>query len=298
LDSWFLNYVLNSKYGEYQALRLVVGGGKGNLNTSDFKQYPLLLPPIQEQRKIVSICKAWDRVITITERLIKNNKQQKKALTQKLLEGSLRLLNSEGKPFDAVWKELKISDICEINPKKSLEPKNGLVSFIPMNAVSENAKLLRTETKHYSEVSKGFTSFINGDTLVAKITPCFENGKGAQVNNLENGIGFGSTEFHVLRAKKNICSQFIYFLTNTSAFRVRGKMNMQGSAGHKRVTTDYIKVYKVKVPTLLEEQQKISSVLSNADKETELLEQQLSDLKLEKKALMQQLLTGNRRVNI
>ncbi|WP_162998338.1 restriction endonuclease subunit S [Vibrio owensii] len=273
--------------------------GQTGIEMDVLKAYPMHLPPLPEQRKIAQILSTWDRSIATTEKLIDASKQQKKALMQQLLTGKKRLVDPEtGKAFEGEWEEVKLGDVCIVNPKKTSEPENGLVSFIPMDAVSEDAKLLRKEVKQYSEVFKGFTAFIDGDVLVAKITPCFENGKGAQVFGLENGVGFGSTEFHVLRAKKNISSEFIYFLTNTSGFRIRGEMNMQGSAGQKRVTTDYLKLYKMTIPKELSEQQKIASVLTAADKEIELLETKLAHFKQEKKALMQQLLTGKRRVQV
>lgn len=270
------------------------------INKTTFESQNLLVPDsLPEQRKIAKILSTWDKAITTTEKLIETSKQQKKALMQQLLTGKKRLVNPEtGKAFEGEWEEVHLKDICEVNPKKPKEPENGLVSFVPMDAVSEDAKLLRTDDKTYSEVSKGFTSFKDLDTLIAKITPCFENGKGALVNHLKNGIGFGSTEFHVLRAKRGNAPDFVYYLTTTSAFRVRGEMNMQGSAGQKRVTTDYLKLYKVVVPKELNEQQKIASVLTAADKETEVLEAKLAHFKQEKKALMQQLLTGKRRVKV
>ena len=138
------------------------------------------------------------------------------------------------------WKHEKLGDIAVINPLRSEKPLDGKVSFIPMDAVSESAKILRLDTRDYSEVSKGFTSFKDDDVIVAKITPCFENGKGAYLKGLRNGIGFGSTEFHVIRAGSKADARFLFYLTNTSEFRVRGERNMQGSAGQKRVTTDYI----------------------------------------------------------
>lgn len=300
IDSLYAEYLFKTPQLIYKFWAYSYGLTKDRLRLyyKDFSRISVTIPEVEAQKKIAKILSLWDKSINTTEHLFENSKQQKKALMQQLLTGKNRLLDDSGSPFEGVWRELKISDICEINPKKPLEPQNGLVSFIPMNAVSDNARLLKIETKNYSEVEKGFTSFINGDTLIAKITPCFENGKGAQVSNLKNGIGFGSTEFHVLRAKNNFCPRFIYSLTNTAGFRKQGKMNMQGSAGHKRVTTDYLKVYKVKVPALLKEQQKISDVLASADKEVELLERHLADLKQEKKALMQQLLTGKKRVII
>ncbi|MFA0155928.1 restriction endonuclease subunit S [Vibrio sp. 10N.261.46.A3] len=300
VDTDYLNSFLKSTAMNYMYERVALGtlNEKKRVHLSELKKIVVPIPTISEQLKIGQILSTWDKVITITEKLIETSKQQKKALMQQLLTGNKRLVNPKtGKVFEGEWEELHLKDICEVNPKKAKEPENGLVSFVPMDAVSEDAKLLRTDEKPYSEVSKGFTSFKDLDTLIAKITPCFENGKGALVNHLENGIGFGSTEFHVLRAKQGNAPDFVYYLTTTSAFRVRGEMNMQGSAGQKRVTTDYLKLYKVVVPKELNEQKKIASVLTAADKEIEVLEAKLAHFKQEKKALVQQLLTGKRRVN-
>lgn len=193
------------------------------------------------------------------------------------------------------WEEKHFSDIAEINPKKPAKPESGVVSFIPMDAVSESAQLIRMEKRLYDDVCKGFTSFKDNDVLVAKITPCFENGKGAFVANLSNEIGFGSTEFHVLRARKNSSPLFLYYLTTTREFRVRGEMNMQGSAGQKRVTTNYLKLYKVNVPPL-QEQKKIAQILSTWDKAITTTEKLLKNSQQQKIALMQQLITGKKRL--
>ena len=193
------------------------------------------------------------------------------------------------------WDFYKLEDIADINPSKSPRPENGLASFIPMESVSESAKMLNHQVKPYDEIEKGFTSFKNSDVLVAKITPCFENGKGALVENLENGIGFGSTEFHVLRANGKSISKYLYYLTNSHEFRIRGEMNMQGSAGQKRVTTDYLKSYKVNLPPI-EEQKKIATILSTWDKVIETVEKLVANSQQQKKALMQQLLTGQKRL--
>lgn len=272
------------------------GSSQSALNLSTLRSMKVPVPPLPEQKKIAQILSTWDTAITTTEQLLTNSRQQKKALMQQLLTGKQRLLSDTGERFSGEWKVGKLSDICTVNPKKSEAPEDGRVSFIPMDAVSEEAKIMRREERAYTEVDKGFTSFRDNDVLIAKITPCFENGKGGYAENLKNRIGFGSTEFHVLRAKNNVCSRFIYYVTNTKDFRVRGEMNMQGSAGQKRVTKDYLSLYSLKVPSCLEEQQKIAAVLSAADKEIEALQQKLAALKQEKKALMQQLLTGKRRV--
>ncbi|WP_418139466.1 restriction endonuclease subunit S [Oceanimonas smirnovii] len=193
------------------------------------------------------------------------------------------------------WKLEKLGDIAVINPSRSEKPLDGKVSFIPMDAVSESAKILRLDARDYSEVSKGFTSFKNDDVIVAKITPCFENGKGAYLEGLRNGVGFGSTEFHVIRAGYKADARFLFYLTRTSEFRVRGERNMQGSAGQKRVTTDYIKLYKVLTPPL-PEQKKIAQILSTWDNAISATERLLENSQQRKKALMQQLLTGKKRL--
>jgi type I restriction enzyme S subunit len=298
LDKGYLIQLLGGEIVQRQYKRLAAGGVVTNISSELVYFVKVNLPPLLEQRKIAKILSTWDKAISTTERLIDNSKQQKKALMQQLLTGKKRLLDDSGKPFEGIWEQVHLEEACSVNPKKSAKPVDGLVSFVPMDAVSEDTKLTRHEVKLYDEVSKGFTSFVNQDCLVAKITPCFENGKGAYVDNLRNGIGFGSTEFHVLRAGEGNCAKFIYYITQTREFRVRGEMNMQGSAGQKRVTTDYLKLFKVNIPPTLVEQQKVASVLVNADKEIEILEQELADLKQEKKALMQQLLTGKRRIKI
>lgn len=193
------------------------------------------------------------------------------------------------------WEVKKLGELCSLNPKKPSKPDDGVVSFIAMPQLSESGKVISTKKKPYDEVSKGFTSFVNKDVLVAKITPCFENGKGALVDNLENGIGFGSTEFHVLRAKKGTHPEFIYYLTRTKELRVKGEMNMQGSAGHRRVTADYFNAYKVVTPPY-SEQRKIAQILSTWDKAIATTEKLIEASKQQKKSLMQQLLTGKKRL--
>ncbi|MVF14460.1 restriction endonuclease subunit S [Ketobacter sp. MCCC 1A13808] len=294
-----VDYYYQFLVSQYENIReMANSGGQENLSGGIVKSIQVPVPPLPEQKKIAQILSAWDKTITTTEQLLANSQQQKKALMQQLLTGKKRLLDKNGVRFSGEWREVSLSDICQINPRKSPAPKDGKVSFIAMESVSEDAKLLSSSVREYDDVSKGFTSFADGDVLVAKITPCFENGKGAYIEQMRNGIGFGSTEFHVLRSGAKSDSKYLYYLTNISEFRVRGEANMQGSAGQKRVTTDYLKSLKVTVPEELSEQKKIASILSTADQEITALKQQLDTLKQEKKALMQQLLTGKRRVKV
>jgi type I restriction enzyme S subunit len=126
--------------------------------------------------------------------------------------------------------------------------------------------------------------------------PCFENGKGALVVNLRNGFGFGSTEFHVIRADETkINPRYIYYQTVSDDFRGKGEANMAGSAGQKRVPTDFVKNYRITLPSL-KEQHKIAAVLQACDEEIELLGQKLAAFKRQKRGLMQRLLSGQVRV--
>ncbi|MCU7891604.1 MAG: restriction endonuclease subunit S [Candidatus Thiodiazotropha sp. (ex Ustalcina ferruginea)] len=289
----YLKYYLEDKWTQNLLLRRAQGGTMGVLNAGVFKSLPLLLPPLCEQFEIAQILSTWDKAIETTEKLIDNSKAQRKALMQQLLTGKRRFPE-----FSNKWVKTRLCYIAYINPCKPEKPEDEQVSFVSMDSVSEHARLLRFENRQYSEVEKGFTSFINNDVLVAKITPCFENGKGAYAKELTNGIGFGSTEFHVIRAKNGICSKLIYHITNSFEFRFHGRANMQGSAGHKRVPTDYLRLYKFYWPVDFKEQTKIANMLDTVASEIEFLSNETAALTNQKKALMQQLLTGKYRVKV
>lgn len=150
------------------------------------------------------------------------------------------------------WGIRPLGDFCSINPRKSDDKRlyNELtVSFVPMTAVSEKGQIDVSQTKVYDEVKLGFTYFSEDDVLFAKITPCMENGKGAVAKGLSNGIGFGSTEFHVLRpivGKSN--PYWLYYVTSFAKFRLDAANNMTGSAGQRRVPASFLESYKISIP--------------------------------------------------
>lgn len=119
-----------------------------------------------------------------------------------------------------------------------------------------------TETKPISEVAGGFTYFRNGDVVVAKITPCFENGKGAIVRKLVNGIGFGTTELHVLRPNEDLHPEFLYYIIHSELFRETGTALMVGAAGQKRIPTDFVADFEIGIPEL-DEQRFIANFLDS-----------------------------------
>ncbi len=156
---------------------------------------------------------------------------------------------------------VKLREVCTINPRSKTFQDDFMVSFVPMQNVSEEGNVDASIIKHYGEVKKGFTYFQENDVLFAKITPCMENGKGGIARNLENGVAFGSTEFHVLRPNPNfMISSWLYYLTSWPEFRKECEKNMTGSAGQKRVPKTFLENYEIRLPGLAE-QRKIAAVL-------------------------------------
>ena len=167
----------------------------------------------------------------------------------------------------AGWEVKRLKYLCQINPSKSEVaslPKSTKVSFLPMELIGEDCSLTLTENRPISDVWEGYTYFRNGDVIVAKITPCFENGKGALCDNLVNGIAFGTTELHVLRAGEKIDPRFLFLATKSYQFRRLGADLMTGTAGQKRVPDAFIRDYIVALPPL-PEQRAIAAFL---DRET------------------------------
>ena len=174
--------------------------------------------------------------------------------------------------------ELKrLGECCILNPRR---PNIALcdtdkVSFIPMPAVSEDGYLVDMTDEEYGKVKKGFTYFENNDVLFAKITPCMENGKGAIVPGLTNGIGMGSTEFHVLRPINGISSPYwLLALTRMPIFRERAAKNMSGTGGQKRVSASYLDHFMVGLPAM-EEQRRFEAIYRQADKSKSVIQKAL-----------------------
>jgi len=156
--------------------------------------------------------------------------------------------------------------LAHINPPLTKKVADSSeVSFVGMSAVTENGVLTDCPARPYLSVKNGFTRFQNGDVLLAKITPCMENGKGAHAKGLINGVGCGSTEFHVLRASENTAPDYIFQITRDIEFRKKAEMNMTGSAGQRRVPSSFLNEYIIFAPPL-PQQQKIALILTTVDK--------------------------------
>ncbi|WP_342804978.1 restriction endonuclease subunit S [Alteromonas sp. M12] len=194
------------------------------------------------------------------------------------------------------WESVNFGDLFQQSiTRKQLKP-NDCITFIGMQDVSESAQLTSPKNRIYEQVKTGFTYFEKNDVLVAKITPCFENGKGCYTHEINTEVGFGSTEFHVLRAKEKSDSKFIYFWTTRNSLRQDLEGEMVGSAGHRRVPLAALQNYRIPCPSNSEEQTAIANALSDVDALLTELENLIAKKQAIKTATMQQLLTGKTRL--
>ncbi|KAF0151183.1 MAG: hsdS2a [Ignavibacteria bacterium] len=181
------------------------------------------------------------------------------------------------------WSNVQISKLCQINPRNN-EQSNYVddyqVSFVPMQAVSEvSCEIEELIVRRIKDVKKGFTFFKEDDILFAKITPCMENGKIAIAKNLKNGIGYGSTEFHVLRVSNLLVNKYLYYYLRQESFRKEAKLRMSGAVGQQRVPLNFLQNHQLPLPPR-SEQYRIIEILDQADEIRKLRKQ--ADEKAEK----------------
>ena len=164
------------------------------------------------------------------------------------------------------WPRVKLSDVAAINPRPPKDvDESQQVTFVAMASASEDGYLLSSEERTFSETKKGFTYFNRDDVLLAKITPCFENGKCLRPGQIPTEIGFGSTEFHVIRPDgERLDGLYLFYLVWSEQFRFLGEKSMSGAAGQKRVGSDFLKGFEIPLPPL-PEQKRIAVILDKAD---------------------------------
>ncbi len=197
----------------------------------------------------------------------------------------------------AHWKIRRLKFVTTINPQRPDKISESVqVVFIAMESMNNDGTFDNSVVRPYAEVKTGFTYFAENDVIFAKITPCFENSKGALLSNLGSEIGFGSTEFHVLRAVKNkTISEYLYLLTTSGIFRKLGEAFMQGVAGQKRVTNNFVENFTIGIPSI-DEQKSISRYLDKKcgqmDNQINREERSIELLKEYRTALISEVVTG------
>jgi type I restriction enzyme M protein len=163
------------------------------------------------------------------------------------------------------YETVRVADVCAINPRKSeldTLPANTRVSFVPMKDLAENSSsFIPQETRALEEVRQGaYTYFCNGDVLVAKVTPCFENGKAGVACNLSNGIGFGSSEYYVLRPSERLLPDLLYHFITSPAFRAIATPAMTGTGGLQRVPKVIVEEFQIPLPPLEVQHQIVAEI--------------------------------------
>jgi type I restriction enzyme S subunit len=285
-----------------------------SLRFEDLDTYTVILPPLPEQTAIANFLDEKtakiDSLIEKKKKLIELYKEEKTALINQAVTRGINP-NVKLKPsgidwlgdIPEHWEVKKLKYVAKVNPSKKSysfqKDSTEEVVFLPMEKVSENGNIFQNIKKQISDVSSGFTYFERDDIIFAKITPCFENGKAALLNNLETYFGFGSTEFHTLRNSDMILKEFLFLIIKSHRFMEIGEAFMSGAAGQKRVPAEFVKEFTTPIPTLIEQQQiveyiesetkRIDDKIARAEKEIELLQEYRT-------ALISEVVTGKIKV--
>ncbi|MCP4220177.1 MAG: hypothetical protein GY765_36435 [bacterium] len=243
-----------------------------------FSSLRIPIPPLPEQQAIAAYLDREtgriDSLISKQKHLVELLKEKRSALISRAvtrgLDASVKLKPSGVEWLGEVpehWEVKRTRYMLKMNPSKQeinhLEPETEL-AFLPMESVGEDGTLQLDTTKPISEVSAGYTFFAEGDVTFAKITPCFENGKGAIMQNLGTQYGFGTTELTVMRSGNNLEAEYLHYLSISREFRKNGEAWMYGAGGQKRVPDEFVKEFRLAFPPL-SEQQAIAAFL---DRET------------------------------
>ncbi|MGK2959455.1 MAG: restriction endonuclease subunit S [Acidimicrobiales bacterium] len=285
LDSDFLHLVLRSPLIEKQVKQMNFGSAQPQLTVQIINNFIIPLPPLSEQKKIAEILSTWDRAIEVTEKLIANARAQKKALMQHLLTGKNRLPGFKGE-----WSSYSFGKIAE-SEKRRIDPKSLTVSTkcIELEHIEAGTGALIGFCDARGQASLK-SVFEPGHILYGKLRPYLRKFYRPDFS------GVCSTEIWSIKAKSNICfPDFLYYLIQSPTFEEA----VDVSSGSKMPRADWgiVRGTRFQLPKLVE-QRAICDVLDTAESELGYSEQQLAKLRQEKSALMQQLLTGKRRVNI
>lgn len=290
IDSSFLVNYLRSKRVQHLILTKAGASTIPDLNHKDFYSIEFPLAPIEEQKKIATILSTWDKAIETVEKLVANSQQQKKALMQQLLTGQKRLLDDNGVEFGDEWELIEIGKLLSESrePSKDNNPTNRLtvrLNFKGIEAREYRGTEAIDSTAHFVRRAG---QFIYGKQNIHKgafgIIP-------SHLDKYESSQDLPSFDF-IGKCNPN---WFFYYLSQESFYlSLEDKMSGTGS---KRLNPKTFFKIKILYPTI-KEQKKIAQVLTLADREIDLYQQQLTQLKTEKKALMQQLLTGQKRVKL
>ncbi|HMW31833.1 MAG TPA: restriction endonuclease subunit S [bacterium] len=295
----FVRFLITSVSFTEPIMSSSTGTAQFNISSEQIGNILISLPPLPEQTAIADFL---DRKTAQIDGFI----AKKQKLIELLREERVAVINhavtkgidpkAKMKPsgidwlgeIPAHWEVKRLKFFANVNPTKCNyvfdKSSNELVVFLPMENVLEDGQIIQDLRKPINELSTGYTYFEKNDVIVAKITPCFENGKGALLDRLETPFGFGSTEFHTIRPVKAVSTnEFLYFLTKTDLFMKFGEAFMVGAAGQKRVPPNFVENFMIASPSLDEqnhivaflksETAKIDRTIATIEKEIELIQE-------------------------
>lgn len=314
INPHYLSHFFRSDVGQMQIYRWGNKSTRPELNTSEVKNIFITIPPLAVQDKIVKkLNKAYAA------------KKEKEAEAQRLLEGIDGYLLSElgielpakeennvqkrvfqrpfrevlGNRFDAPiyhkqyslhtqrYPMARLQDCALINPTttfSALSPET-FVTFIPMEKVTEHYGEADVSDSRPLKEAGGYTKFQDEDLLWAKITPCMQNGKSAVVSTLQNGVGFGSTEYHVFRAKPDIDIRYIHAILRLQSLRKHAMLYFSGSAGHQRVSDEFFKRLNIPKPSLQKQQEIVNYIAAMRARAKQLRQEAEAELAQAKQAV-------------
>ncbi|MBO5012531.1 MAG: restriction endonuclease subunit S [Paludibacteraceae bacterium] len=280
VDKDYFPFFMSSNQFLDRAIQISVGGLSPTINWKDLARQKFTLPSLSEQKVLADKLWAAYRVKESYKKLL--------AATDDMLKA--KFMEMFGNPLDATDSEkVKLGEICTINPRKDKKIELDInVSFFPMDKIFEDGRYTELPIRPYLEVSKGFTYAEEGDVIFAKITPCMENGKGMILKNLANKVGFGSTEFHVLRPLENTSTaEFLYVLLSLPQFRIEAAKNMTGTGGQRRVPTSFLSDFKI-LPPSMPLQEEFANIYTQAEATKESLRKSIENIDQVIKSLINQ----------
>lgn len=286
---YLVNY-FKTPEGREQLVKISPGSA-GHNRVLSLKRIPEVfvpLPPLSEQCRIVARVEELTAKIEEVRTLRQQSAKEIEAVTHSMLHHVIttNINNSE-------WEFGPIIHFAEVNPsrqgKAGISPQMS-VSFVPMAALDEvTGSITRATAKPFVEVSKGYTLFRDGDVIFARITPCMQNGKAALAERLINGVGFGSTEFHVFRLSQKIMGRWLHILVRHKDFRKDAAMHFKGTAGQQRVPQSFLEQKVIPVPPL-PEQRCIVAYLDNLQAKVDALKHLQAETEAELGALIPSIL--------
>ena len=252
-----------------------------NLSLGDLRDFTFILPPKSEQKKIAEILSTWDKAIETVEKLVANSQQQKKALMQQLLTGQKRLLDDNGMKFGDEWEEFSVSDLCKI----------GRGRVISKNEIQDNSGIYPVYSSQ--TLNNGIMGYLNTFDFDGEYVTWTTDGVNAGTIFYRNGKFNCTNVCGTLSPKSDLINlKFLALALSRVAFKY-----VSHTLANPKLMNGVMGTITIRIPPI-KEQEKIAQVLTLADREIDLYKEQLDKLKLEKKSLMQQLLTGQKRVKI